>query len=431
MTKQTVSGTSVGQIPEGYKLEHGYVIPEKWRVVHFNECFHRLTQKNTENNQNVLTISAQQGLISQLDYYNALYASEDKTGYFLLQKGDFAYNKSYSTDYPYGAIKQLEKYEKGIVSPLYICFSANDGINTDFYRQYFEAGMFNREIYKIAQEGARNHGLLNVSTPEFFSASLVLPPIEEQKKIAEILAQCDKVIALYKLRLNELMKLKKGCITKFFPHGNLNEPEIRFHGFNGTWEKKTLGDISGFITKGATPTTYGYTWEKNGIPFFRNDCIRDNTFVYGDFSYISEVANSALERSEVHGNDILIAITGDIGKVGIIPESIERANINQHIARIRTVLADPYFVYQYLASDDIQREYRKIKTGISMSQLSLEQIRKTEIRIPSYEEQRKIGEFFKNLDHLITLRQKEVEKLKNKRQSLMQLLLTGIVRVKT
>lgn len=124
MTKQMKSSTGIEQIPEGYKLEYGYVIPKEWKIVRFDKCFHRLTQKNAENNQNVLTISAQQGLISQLDYYNTLYASEDKTGYFLLQKGDFAYNKSYSTDYAYGAIKQLEKYEKGIVSPLYICFSA-------------------------------------------------------------------------------------------------------------------------------------------------------------------------------------------------------------------------------------------------------------------------------------------------------------------
>ena len=216
MTKQIHAGIAVGQVSEGYKLEHGYVIPKEWKVVHFDECFHRLTQKNTENNQNVLTISAQQGLISQLDYYNTLYASEDKTGYFLIQKGDFAYNKSYSADYAYGAIKQLEKYDKGIVSPLYICFSANEGTNTDFYRQYFEAGMFNREIYKVAQEGARNHGLLNVSTPEFFSAALVFPPVEEQKKIAEILEQCDKVIALKQKCIDEEKRKKHGIVKRIF-----------------------------------------------------------------------------------------------------------------------------------------------------------------------------------------------------------------------
>lgn len=219
MTKQKKSSTGIEQIPVGYKLEYGYVIPKEWKIVRFDKCFHRLTQKNAENNQNVLTISAQQGLISQLDYYNTLYASEDKTGYFLLQKGDFAYNKSYSNDYAYGAIKQLEKYEKGIVSPLYICFSANKDTNTDFYRQYFEAGRFNREIYKIAQEGARNHGLLNVSTPEFFSAALVYPPVAEQKKIAEILAQCDKVIELKQQLIAEEEKKKRWLIENLLTDG--------------------------------------------------------------------------------------------------------------------------------------------------------------------------------------------------------------------
>lgn len=236
MTKQIHAGIAVGQVSEGYKLEHGYVIPKEWKVVHFDECFHRLTQKNTENNQNVLTISAQQGLISQLDYYNTLYASEDKTGYFLIQKGDFAYNKSYSADYAYGAIKQLEKYDKGIVSPLYICFSANEGTNTDFYRQYFEAGMFNREIYKVAQEGARNHGLLNVSTPEFFSAALVFPPVEEQKKIAEILEQCDKVIALKQKCIDEEKRKKHGIVKRIFSSDA-----------HKGWEEEPLGSICTFI----------------------------------------------------------------------------------------------------------------------------------------------------------------------------------------
>ena len=85
--------------------------------------------------------------------------------------------------------------------------------------------------------------------------------------------------------------------------------------------------------------------------------------MFGEFSYISEAANEVLKRSEVHGNDILIAITGDIGKVGIIPDTVEKANINQHIARVRIRKeALPYFVYQYLASDDTQKEYQKIKT---------------------------------------------------------------------
>ena len=101
-----------------------------------------------------------------------------------------------------------------------------------------------------------------------------------------------------------------------------------------TWEQRKLGEICDFITKGATPTTYGFSWQPDGVPFFRNDSIKDNVFVFGEFSYISEAANEVLKRSEVHGNDILIAITGDIGKVGIIPDTVEKANINTMLQRM-------------------------------------------------------------------------------------------------
>ena len=140
----------------------------EWDVKPFEEAFKRLTTKNLENNKNALTISAQQGLVSQLDYFNKKIAAKDLTGYYLLHKGDFAYNKSYSKGYPMGAIKPLKLYDKGVLSTLYICFRAKKGYNESFFEHYFEAGLVNSEIGKIAQEGARAHGLLNVSVKEFF-----------------------------------------------------------------------------------------------------------------------------------------------------------------------------------------------------------------------------------------------------------------------
>ena len=142
--------------------------------------------------------------------------------------------------------------------------------------------------------------------------------------------------------------------------------------------------------------------------------------MFGEFSYISEAANEVLKRSEVHGNDILIAITGDIGKVGIIPDTVEKANINQHIARVRIRKeALPYFVYQYLASDDTQKEYQKIKTGLSMPQLSLEQVRDIVVKIPEFNEQGKIADCLRRIDTLITLHQRKHEKLVNIKKSML------------
>jgi type I restriction enzyme S subunit len=158
-----------------------------WQYVDFDEVFERITQKNVICNSNVLTISGQHGLISQRDYFNKSVASVNLSGYTLLERGDFAYNKSYSTGYPMGAIKPLLAYDAGVVSSLYLCFRLRSDVDADFdfFRHYFEAGLLNEEISGIAQEGARNHGLLNVSVTDFFKLRLHIPPAPVQRKIAE------------------------------------------------------------------------------------------------------------------------------------------------------------------------------------------------------------------------------------------------------
>lgn len=122
------------------------------------------------------------------DYFNKSVASANLSGYTLLHRHDFAYNKSYSAGYPMGAIKPLLAYEAGVVSSLYLCFRLRDDVDADFdfFRHYFEAGLLNQEIEGIAQEGARNHGLLNVSVTDFFKLQLHVPSASEQRRIAEV-----------------------------------------------------------------------------------------------------------------------------------------------------------------------------------------------------------------------------------------------------
>ena len=121
-----------------------------WEDFKLSELVTRVTRKNKENNKNVLTISAQLGLINQEEYFNKSVAAKDLTNYYLVHKGDFAYNKSYSKGYPMGAIKSLNRYDKGVVSTLYICFKFNDTNTNSFFEHYFEAGLQNSEIEKIA-----------------------------------------------------------------------------------------------------------------------------------------------------------------------------------------------------------------------------------------------------------------------------------------
>lgn len=162
---------------------------EKWRYVDFDSVFERVKRKNTTQNANVLTISGERGLISQREYFNKSVASADLSGYTLLHRYDFAYNKSYSAGYPMGAIKALLRYDAGVVSSLYLCFRLRADVDADldFFCHYFEAGMMNQQIEGIAQEGARNHGLLNVSVTDFFKLQLHLPSAPEQRRIAEVI----------------------------------------------------------------------------------------------------------------------------------------------------------------------------------------------------------------------------------------------------
>jgi type I restriction enzyme, S subunit len=195
-----------------------------WTKIPFNEAFTRLTTKNTENNQNVLTISAKDGLVSQLDYFNKAIAARDVSGYYLLNKGDFAYNKSYSNGYPMGAIKALNRYDKGVVSTLYICFRANQGFNVSFFEQYFDSGMHNNEIGRIAQEGARNHGLLNVGVDDFFNLNLLIPSDSiEQQKIADCLSSINYLITKQEDKVELLKMHKKGLMQQLFPDVNAAE----------------------------------------------------------------------------------------------------------------------------------------------------------------------------------------------------------------
>lgn len=189
-----------------------------WQIVRLSDLFLPVNRKNAKNNKNILTISAQDGLVSQMEYYKHQYASADTSGYTLLKEGEFAYNKSRAGEFPYGAIKMLKKYEEGVVSPIYLCFAAKKGVCQDFWSYYFNGGMVNHGLYRIAQEGARNHGLLNIPTDEFFNLELRVPPIAVQRRIVAVLSTADREIDLMEKELNAL-ELKKKALMQLLLTG--------------------------------------------------------------------------------------------------------------------------------------------------------------------------------------------------------------------
>ena len=158
---------------------------------------------------NVLTISAREGLISQLDFFNKSVASQNLSNYILLKKGDFAYNKSYSTDHPWGAIKHLELYEEGVLSPLYICFRPiKSSVNTDYLQLYFETDLWHKHVSDISVEGARNHGLLNMAVGDFMSMPVPVPEIEIQNGIVHSL-KCFRIKKINEMKYREFLLQQK------------------------------------------------------------------------------------------------------------------------------------------------------------------------------------------------------------------------------
>jgi type I restriction enzyme, S subunit len=187
---------------------------EKWEETSLGDLFERVTRKNSERNTNVVTISAQRGFVKQTDFFNKTIASDIVDNYFLVEKGEFCYNKSYSNGYPWGATKRLKDFEKAVVTTLYICFGLkNSQMNSgDFFEHFFEANLLDNGLTKIAYEGGRAHGLLNVTPCDFFSLKITIPTPDEQTAIAQVLKAADKEISLLKSKTERLRDQKKGLM---------------------------------------------------------------------------------------------------------------------------------------------------------------------------------------------------------------------------
>lgn len=203
----------------------GQTVPEirldgfegEWVEKKLKDISKRVTRKNNDLvSERALTISAQFGLIDQEEFFQKKIASKDVSGYYLIKKGEFAYNKSYSTGYPLGAIKRLDKYENGVLSTLYILFKAVD-VDSDYLAHYYESDKWHREVSMCAAEGARNHGLLNIAPVDFFNTRLVIPKeIEEQQAIGVYFSNLDQLITSYQEKITQLETLKKKLLQDMF-----------------------------------------------------------------------------------------------------------------------------------------------------------------------------------------------------------------------
>ncbi|WP_185745175.1 restriction endonuclease subunit S [Bosea sp. AK1] len=286
---------------------------------------------------------------------------------------------------------------------------------------YYRLSLASREVKAQASEQA----VPIINKTAFGELDLCLPPLREQKAIAEALSDADALREGLERLIAKKRLIKQGAMQ------DLLTAKRRLPGFWGEWEPRKLGNISAFITKGATPTTYGFSWQNHGVLFLRSECVSAKGLDLSQSMFISEEAHRATKRSEVSSGDILITITGNVGRVVRLPENFGVANINQHIARIRISAAnsDRDFVFHQLSRPEYLRRFNSIVTGQAYPQISLEQVREATVNFPVLEEQVAIASILNDMDAEIQALEARLEKARQVKEGMMQNLLTGRIRL--
>ena len=362
----------------------------------------RVTRKNQDLVSELpLTISAQYGLIDQNEFFDKRVASKDVSGYYLIENGEFAYNKSTSTDAPWGAVKRLDRYENGVLSTLYIVFGIkkNNPVDSDFLVSYYSTNLWHKGIHEIAAEGARNHGLLNIAPADFFETELTIPQdIEEQKKIGKYFEELERLITLHQRKCEETKKLKKYMLQKMFPQNGQTVPEIRFAGFTDAWEQRKLGEIAIEILAGGDIDKEKVV-DDGTYPIYANALTNDGIVgYYNDYYRVKAPAVTVTGRGEVgHAQARMTDFTPVVRLLAI------RSN------------HDCYFLENAINNQNVVVE----STGVP--QLTVPQLSSYDICFPKdIREEEKIGAYYKKLDNLITLHQHKCEQLQSMKKFMLQ-----------
>ena len=360
-----------------------------------------------------LTISSQYGLVDQRTFFNNQVASKDMSGYYLLRKGEFAYNKSTSGDSPWGAVKRLVRYEKGCVSTLYICFGL-DGADPDFLVTYYETDRWYKAVQMIAAEGARNHGLLNIAPNDFFDTALILPPSrEEQELIGLFFARLDNLITLHQRKYDKLVILKKSMLEKMFPKDGESVPEIRFAGFTDPWEQRKFVD---FVEASGIRNKDNLQLESYSVSNDRGFVPQDEQFENGGtMRDADKTAYWIVEPGSFAYNPARI----NVGSIGY-----QSTRKNVIVSSLYEVFktdrsCDDRFLWHWFKSSLFTKQIEMLQEGGVRLYFFFDKLQKSEIWMPNVDEQRIIGQQFDQLDSLITLHQRKLELLQNIKKSLL------------
>ena len=370
---------------------------EPWKAEKLSDFADRVTRKNSKNETDLpLTISSKDGLVDQVSYFNKTVASKDMSGYYLLKNGEFAYNKSYSVGYDFGSIKRLDRYPMGTLSTLYICFVLKKH-DSDFIKAYFDSLKWYREIYMISAEGARNHGLLNVPTEEFFDTKHYLPEnTDEQRKIANFLIALERRIEAQQSLVDNLKKYKRGLIKAFI------SGSVTFSGVDcKSWETVNLAEIftisaGGDIDRQNSSPSYS---PKYPYPVYANALT--NKGLYGYANYF-----------KVEGDSITVSGRGEVGHA--IARHCKYVPIVRLLSLVPKYGDDVDFFAYMINATSIYIE----STGVP--QLTSPQLGAVKVLRPSISEQKRVSSLLLKIDAKIENEERLTLHLGKIRTSMLQ-----------
>ena len=418
-TKQRIDQIKNGEVPEGYRYSRAGLCPNDWDSVHLYQIAEPIVEQAGDGTYETLSISAGIGFVNQAKKFGKELSGKQYEKYTVLNRGDFSYNKGNSKSYPQGCIYRLNDRKTAAVPNVFESFRVKRD-DSDYYEQLFISGYLNKQLSKKINHGVRDNGLLNLTEKDFYSCYIPHPSVTEQQKIAEILMQCDKLIELYQREVDELQKFKKTCLHKMFPKKGENVPECRFKGFTDVWEQRKLGELAVFNPKEEIPDVFEYV---------------DLESVVGTemLSHRTEEKATAPSRAQrlAHTGDLFYQTVRPYQKNNYLFEKPDKHYVfSTGYAQLRPSI-DGYFLLSLVQNGQFVKTVLDNCTGTSYPAINANDLAEIEAFSPKDEqEHHQIGTYFRNLDNLITLHQRKAEEMKKQKKSLMQLLLTGIVRVK-
>ena len=355
----------------------------EWVRMRLDAFTERVMRKNKNNKSKLpLTISAQYGLVDQITFFNKVIASTDMSNYYLLKKGEFAYNKSYSSDYPWGAVKRLDNYEQGALSSLYICFAPQDNVVSDFILQYFESPKWHKGVSEIAVEGARNHGLLNVSVQDFFHTYHYVPKDKkEQIKVAKLLMLLDERIATQNKIIDKLQSLIKGINQYVFTNSGVNYK---------------LGEVCEIKS--------GYSGNqllsKKGLKVSRIETISGHKVNLERVGYVAPFESS--ENYKLQVGDILFSNINSveyIGNTAFIDKDYDLYH-GMNLLRLtpNNMVVIPFYLYLLLNTNRMLNRFKTVcNKAVSQASINQTELGKTVVQIPDINAQEQICKFYQAL----------------------------------